>query len=696
MKLRTFFIIVFILGVCISAIYSAGFLASHHTIGNVAGTRFFLLIALSLALQMAAHYVRAYKSKLLLDCVRRTKPLVLFQGLSIGYLFNSLLPLRLGEFIRAFYVGNALAISKTTTFIAIVIERIVDGVILGVAFISAGLIVHSFSHSGSLLLTRLGIGLLTVSLFLAMCIELIRRQQRSLLRAVRAATGIYNAKLADRMRFMVWSGIYGTRLMLHDTRTVLQYLLASVGMWFMYFCSMAVIIYAYFQALSIGRFWFITQASYAGISTPIGPGYIGTFHLITSRLLATIGMRTTSGFLIFVWLVITVPISLVGLAVLIKHRFDQGHDISHQEALINKLYREKDVSAEFSHFLDAYFLGEQINRILTQAELDGSFKLVKSFRGGSNAHTLLVWQNQQLVVKKITLLQYADKLSSQAEWLLAREQLPHLPRVVRQEKTQTYYYFDIAYRDNYYPFFDFIHSHTTSASFKILERMLRFMRKSIYQTGAPTNNTDDLHSYIQSKVLGKINDTAAVNSMIAQLLLLPKLRINGVTCNNIPSILEWIRRHTNALDDLSSYTQSPIHGDLTVDNLIASDTGDFLVLDPNNENQVSAPVVDYGKVYQSLHSGYEFLIQLENCQVSGSRIDFEDSKSQKYADLFRLVDAKLRKELAPGEYKSILFHEAVHYCRMLTYRANIRPETLPVFYATAVRLFNEFMEQYAK
>ena len=150
------------------------------------------------------------------------------------------------------------------------------------------------------------------------------------------------------------------------------------------------------------------------------------------------------------------------------------------------------------------------------------------------------------------------------------------------------------------------------------------------------------------------------------------------------------------MKDLASYKQSPIHGDLTVDNLIASAGGDFIILDPNNENQVSAKAVDLGKLYQSLHSGYEFLIQLERCQVKDDQINFEDSKSHKYAEIFNLFDKSLKQRLNPKDYRSILFHEAVHYCRMLTYRVNINEATVPVFYATAVRLFNEFLEQYEK
>ena len=159
-------------------------------------------------------------------------------------------------------------------------------------------------------------------------------------------------------------------------------------------------------------------------------------------------------------------------------------------------------------------------------------------------------------------------------------------------------------------------------------------------------------------------------------------------------IIEKIRKNKKAMNDLSCYQESPIHGDLTIDNLIVSPEGDFMLIDPNDENQVSTPAVDFGKMYQSLHSGYEFLIQLDHCTVSGHEITFEESKSQKYEELFKRLDTSLKKKLSPKDHRVILFHEAVHYCRMLTYRASIDQTTVAVYYATAVKLFNEFQGQY--
>lgn len=697
-KQRLFFILLFLAGLIVSLFYLMDFIHEQHPSlrGKLTAT---LLIysAAAIIIQLSAHVTRAYKSRLLINSIRPASTRVLFKGLSVGFLFNALLPLRLGELVRAFYVGDSLAISKTVVFMSIIIERIIDGLILGACFISASLIVSDLTVGGSpMLLTRIGLGLLVLSSLLVLIIQAIRSESKVILTSVRLVSGVFNASISNRLRFMAWSGIYGTKLMLADRKRVWRYFVLSVGMWLLYFVSTGLVAVAFFRSIDGHKLWYVIQATYAGVSAPAGPGYLGSFHLIVSQLLNKVGLESVAGFSSLIWLIMVVPISLIGLLVLTRQRLAKRQDTAPtQQMLVNKLHRERDISQEMANFLDAYFKGEEINQILTQAELDDKFKLIKSFRGGSNAHTMLVWQAQELRVKKITLIQYADKLEAQANWLTERQSLPHLPKVIASDKTDHYYSFDLAYSENFSPFFEFIHSASPAISYKIISSVIEFMQRSIYKPAPAIDGTAKLEDYITNKIVGKVNDTAAINSDLSQLMSYPKLRINGKNYLNILPAIEKIKANKKAMKELANYKETVIHGDLNVDNLIVSPKAEFMILDPNNENQVSAAIVDYAKLYQSLHSGYEFLIQLEQCEVNDNKVNFEDSKSQKYAEIFQLLDKQLRKDLRPSEYRSILFHEAVHYCRMLTYRAHINPETLPVFYCVAVKLFNEFLDQYA-
>ncbi len=694
MKLRLFFFGLLLISLYFGVTYFIDFLNEKHDIGAQLSTGFFVLIALAVTLQITAHYVRAAKSKYLLDNIRESSSITLFKGLAVGNLFNSLLPLRLGEFIRAFYTGDALSVSKTTVFMAIIFERVIDGFILGACFFISGLLIKGSSESAHGLMTQIGIGIVVVSVVLLITLLFLGSENKLLLRTIHSFSGIFNDRISSRIRLMAWSGIYGIKLMLSDKRRLRKYYFASIAMWIIYFGSIASIALAFFKALQFDELWYVIQSCFAGVGTPIGPGYIGTFFSIVTSQVEKIGIVSAGGFAVLTWVILVAPISLIGLYVLARQKVGEKKEAPKQETLINKLYRENDISSEFRHFLDAYFKGERINKILTEAELNDAFRLIKSFKGGSNAHTMLVWQNNEMRVKKITLKQYADKLEAQANWLIDYKDLSNLPKVVEQEKTDHYYSFDLAYHEDYFPFFEYIHSHTSAENSAVLKKVLSFMNKNIYRPTEGEDKRNNLDKYIKSKILGKVTDTVNINGDISHIVAHKKLSVNGKSYDNMLQIIEKIKKNEAAMQDLASYSQSPIHGDLTIDNLIVSGEGDFMIIDPNNENQVSSAVVDYGKLYQSLNSGYEFLIQLERCEIKNNSISFEESKSQKYEALFNFLDKELHKSLSNTDYKSILFHEGVHYCRMLTYRATINPETVAVFYATAVKLFNEFLKQY--
>jgi hypothetical protein len=81
--------------------------------------------------------------------------------------------------------------------------------------------------------------------------------------------------------------------------------------------------------------------------------------------------------------------------------------------------------------------------------------------------------------------------------------------------------------------------------------------------------------------------------------------------------------------------------------------------------------------------------------VNGNTIQFIEKRSHQYGLLFSHLSQKMIRELPPHRHRALLFHEAVHYCRMLTYRVTLNPTTAPVFYGIATRLFAAFMDQYS-
>src|SRR5689334_7997824 len=82
--------------------------------------------------------LRSWRWRILLAPVRRLAFGQVFYGLLVGYAANNLLPARLGELVRADFVGRRYRITRLSVVGTIVVERLFD-VVVFVGFIFAGI-----------------------------------------------------------------------------------------------------------------------------------------------------------------------------------------------------------------------------------------------------------------------------------------------------------------------------------------------------------------------------------------------------------------------------------------------------------------------------------------------------------------------------------------------------------------------------
>lgn len=92
---------------------------------HLAAADYWLLIPASL-LTLLSLWIRAYRWGVLLAPLRRIPPGRLFSATSIGFMCNNILPMRLGELIRAFVLGRAVGLRASSAFATIVVERLFD------------------------------------------------------------------------------------------------------------------------------------------------------------------------------------------------------------------------------------------------------------------------------------------------------------------------------------------------------------------------------------------------------------------------------------------------------------------------------------------------------------------------------------------------------------------------------------------
>ncbi len=81
----------------------------------------------------------------------------LFKGMILGFSANYLLPFKLGEVYRSYYIGKKENISKTLVFSTIILERIFDGIAISFLFLVGIYFFHPYKWLFKVLLIGCGI-----------------------------------------------------------------------------------------------------------------------------------------------------------------------------------------------------------------------------------------------------------------------------------------------------------------------------------------------------------------------------------------------------------------------------------------------------------------------------------------------------------------------------------------------------------
>ena len=106
--------------------YTAGLEEVFSTITNVK----LIFLLPSIFLYFISLFIRTLRWQYILDSVLKIRTWTLFKSIAIGYSTNNILPVRLGELIRLYYVAKISNISKSTTLGTIITERVMDALTL--------------------------------------------------------------------------------------------------------------------------------------------------------------------------------------------------------------------------------------------------------------------------------------------------------------------------------------------------------------------------------------------------------------------------------------------------------------------------------------------------------------------------------------------------------------------------------------
>jgi len=303
-------IIKFILGVLISVIglYYAFRQINFWELWIIIKNVNFILVILAIVILLLSNIIRAWRWQILVKPIKYVSFEPAFSSIMIGYFGNSVLPFRMGEFLRAFVVADKTSLTASTAFGTIVIERILDFIGLSTVILLIMTVYPLASIGGSII-----IGVIVLSLTAFIFIFLFGGFKSTLLVKIEKSSllkmGLFRKVLLFLMNFL--DGATTIRA----TNKLGVILLYTLIIWIMYYCSTYLATIATGIELEWFGFGVLLISTTLAISVPAAPGYVGTYHAAAVYILTNlfdVGRVDAQAAAIILHAVGTIPIVIIG------------------------------------------------------------------------------------------------------------------------------------------------------------------------------------------------------------------------------------------------------------------------------------------------------------------------------------------------------------------------------------------------
>lgn len=209
---------------------------------------------------LSAVPLRAIRWKIYLQPVAKVPIRLTSEATIIGYFGNNVLPFRLGELLRSYFIARQTSTSISRVLGTVIVERVVD-------FLSTLLIVLILPFTGVVpdALKQPILWLVVISLLLAIAtIWLAKRKEGIPLVKGRLKQLLDNLHLGFKS--------------LRQGRHYIVLGISTVGIWMLYLAYIHVAQYAMGFKLSLAESYLVLVTTTLVLLIPAAPGFVGTFH----------------------------------------------------------------------------------------------------------------------------------------------------------------------------------------------------------------------------------------------------------------------------------------------------------------------------------------------------------------------------------------------------------------------------------
>lgn len=629
-----------------------------------------MYFVMAIVLMILGHLFKMLRWKEFINVYEKADNVNLLKAMAIGQGINMVVPFRLGDLARIYLSGKKLKNGYALSIASVLADLYIDTLTVGMAFSTLYILNIHVDDIRQTTWSYLILAIVLVVITIAMIVL-----KKYVKKAIQIVAACFNSKIELGLLLTTYSTIASIKNIIKKLN-IFKLAGLTLGIWGAYFSSYA--------AFAI----FMQQMGYDFTLT----GVFKTLFSFNTTSMVGVGLQSgeQKGWVIYFIIYLLIPLCLILVAsiCLKKSETTEFHYILPQLNENEKLA-----------FLEVYFSNEERREYVNlYLEINKDVNVIRDYSAGSNATTMLCLNEKGTFFRKYAFEDDASKLKEQVEWLEQYNDILPLSHIIGKNVGDKYCCYDMEYNPQAVGFFQYIHSAPSDECWNVLYSVLELLKEKLHTKNVRPAERSVIDKYIDSKVIKNIDICKSGGKYLKALFGYDTLVINGIEYPNLKHYEDMLAKEKlEKIFENDKYAS--IHGDLTIENIICLQNqkeNNFYLIDPNTGSLHESPFLDYSKLLQSLHGGYEFLMMVKDVEIIDNHVNFLFTQSLAYSTLYDNYKKYLFESFSYEEVKSIYYHEIIHYLRLMPYKIRKDPKKAVIFYAGMLMVIADVCDMFDK
>lgn len=630
----------------------------------------FMHMLMAVACFAAGYVFKVKRWRLLIEVYEKPQFSDLLKSLSLGQTINAVLPVRAGDIVRIILSGRKLKNGYALSLGTVLADLYVDTISVGIVFW-----LLSFTgkgDAGSQKVARFYLLLVLILVFLTLVCIYKRKYVKKIIASI---SGIFNEDIEFGM-------LYISYLTIASLKDIVRRINKN---------------HFIFHTVAMCLGYALSYVFFAEVLHKMGFGYTVT-DVFTILFSGAILYRVAPDSLVLWAAFLLLPLLVCFIASYAIRSETDPEKIRFTLPQASK--------AERLSFLKTYYAEEKREYIEEYLKINDDVTIIRDYSAGSDASTILVMREGELYFRKYAFGEAGVKLAEQIAWIEGHQKDVPLPCINEKRYDSNFVTYDMRNYTNAVGFFRYMHTMPAIKAWKILEECLTDLKCGLHVLNRGLGDQKTIEAYISSKVKQNLSFIAENDKYISNLEKNEHIYVNGKKLRTLKSYGAMFRKE-HLLEVFRNDAYADIHGDLTIENIICLlddaeiKEEDFIgkkqpkvyyLIDPNTGNVHNSPYLDYAKLLQSLHGGYEFLMMVPSVEIGRDRVDYMAARSEAYGIVYDKYKNYLKTNFSPEEVLSIYYHEIIHWLRLMPYKIRRNEKTAVIFYAGLLQVISDVWE----